>query len=358
MKKIFKFRTILIAIITVFSFMVLFSIDNAIVRAEEGYGSCVTPDGALSVDKGACKKIETHGTLTITKEGRIDITHDKGITEFIILAEACGVKKEDGNGKVTCDDGDTWTGKKVVIHGSGSSKSGYKTVYLYKYFNIGTLVRVKYLYDFISETKTFKKGEENGAESGQYKTLYCDLNIPRYECGRFYNDTNIAIEEWELKNSIDGNNYLIDNLFNMGKMRSDYSIKTRVAKLMGNVKYSLEKLDKNGIVYNGSGLSSSLAGGVYVLVDNTGADKAKLDVDDIIYDTIIPTLLIVLGIAATITVVVLGVQIIRGADDSSERSEKIKRLRGILIGLAIAFCILVLIEPVVELTEKYLMKDK
>ena len=353
MKKIFKFRTILIAIITVLSFMFLFSVDNITVNAEEGYGRCTNTEGALYSENGACKEDDTiWGSLTITKGGMINVVHNYGITEFLIYAEQCADMYVGTDGKVDCrDNASSWAGKKVIIHGSGNRTTGSKTAHLYKYFEEGSLVRVKVIYEFIGEqggeNKKFGPGNTNTANSGKYNPVYCDLNIARYECGKYYtNPDNSNLNDWDL-------------IRNRGESKSDvikkYSITERIKLLGVTGKYTVEKLDRNGIVYQGSGLNNSLPfGSVFVVVENTSSYGAKGDFDGIVYDTIIPALLIVLGIAATITVVVLGVQIIKGADEASERSDKIKKLRGILIGLAIAFAALAVIEPIAELVSKYM----
>lgn len=350
MKKIFKFRTMLIAIITVLSFIFLFSVDNTIVSAEEGYGNCTTTNGALSADKGACKieDFYDYGTVTITKEGMINVTYNHGITEFIVYAEACAAKEVDEAGNITCKD-NAWTGKKYVIHASGSHKGGYKTIHLFKYFDTDQLVRVNVLYEFLNSSGTFGNGSANTATSGTYNPLYCDLNVARYECGKYFSNNDSDIKDWKLIKS--------GVLDKDSKVISQYSIKKRVELIgdLSGVKYTLERVDRNGIVYEGSSLQTTFTtGGVYVVVAATGADEAQGNLDQIIYDTVIPALLIILGIAATITVVVLGVQIVKGADEASERSEKIKHLRSILIGLAIAFSILVIIEPVAEFISRYM----
>lgn len=358
MKKIFRIRTILIAIIAVFSFMLLFSVNNIKVSAaNDGYGECDNSEGAYLTDKGACKEEDWsgYGTVTITKDGMISVEYSKGITEILIYAEECAVWEYSKDGKAICKDnggGESaeWNGKKYVIHGSGDYKQGSKTIHLYKYFEKNSLVKVSMIYQFMSsEHEELKKGSKNDSSSGPYNPLHCDLTISRNECAKYYNSSNSNIDKWTY------------NAIKWGK-KSDYNLKTRIdlikvgASSETKISYNnIQRLDQSGIVYEGGGLQKNFDGsdvkGVYVIVSNTMSDEAGDGFLDIVYDTVIPVLLIILGLAATVTIVVFGVQIIKGADDPQERSDKIKRLAGILIGIAIVFVVLAAIEPISELIQ-------
>jgi len=366
MKKIFNVKTILIAIVMVFSFMLFLNLNTHDVEAAavppSGFGRCTTTNGAYSTEKEACKETQSSmGEVIVTKGGMINVKYEYGVTEVLVYAEACKEYGVNGLGNFTCNDDsdpEVWKGKKVVIHASGSSTAGSVTIHLYKYFEVNDLVRVKMIYQFMTTSGYFDADTINTAESGSYNPLYCDLNVGRYECGKFFQDTAEEIRSWKLKTDY------------KNKIK-DYSIRERVAKIdeliteNGELKpgISIERVDKNGIVYAGStglvnNFSESIVNGrgvygVYVIISNTGSDEAEGNVAEIIYDTIIPVLLVVLSIGATVTIVVLGVQIIKGADGTGDRSEKIKQLRGILIGIAIAFIVLAAIEPLSNLMSKY-----
>ena len=60
------------------------------------------------------------------------------------------------------------------------------------------------------------------------------------------------------------------------------------------------------------------------------------------------------SIVAGVTLAMLGYQIVKSADDPQERKEKISRLRGILIGVAIALLLLFIIEPAKKFITKFL----
>lgn len=362
MKNKVKVRSILIAAISIFCFMFLlnFNIQSVSAQENEEYGSCETSEGTYSTGKEACKTNDSNGTVTITKGGMINVEYTHGITEILVYAEACSNYEVGDDGKPVCIN-DVWNGKKVILHASGDSWTGSKTIHLYKYFDLGALVRVKMIYEFANSKpqNDFSKGNVNTATSGFYNPLYCDLNIPRYECGRFYSNTGSDISDWKL----------IDEGTTKAKLIKKYSIRQRILEIPGFVDGTattntlksgirLELLDKKGIVYKGS--SSSLpiefnsSVNSYVIVSNTGSDAAAGDVEGLMFDVIIPALLIMLSIAATVTIIVLGVQIIKGADEAQEREDKIKRLRGIIIGIAIVFIILAAVEPISELLTKYL----
>ena len=73
-----------------------------------------------------------------------------------------------------------------------------------------------------------------------------------------------------------------------------------------------------------------------------------------IYDTIIPVLLGILGFAAVVSCSVLGYQIVKSADEPQERAQKVHNLKIILLGIGVAFVILMLIKPIINIIENYL----
>ena len=194
--------------------------------------------------------------------------------------------------------------------------------------------------------------------SGFFYARYCELNVKFYECKRFF-DTGLTggdKEEWEL------------NLPN-GTMKSNFSVKERIEEYIAPgvtdieqedalYEVSIYRLDKKQVVFQGNYTNQSslnvtpTLSGYKVVVGDTKSAEAGEGVENLLYDTIIPALLIILGLTAAVTIAVLGTQIIKSSDEASERSEKIKQLRNILIGLAIAFIILFAIEPVSELVNR------
>ena len=124
--------------------------------------------------------------------------------------------------------------------------------------------------------------------------------------------------------------------------------------------YLTSYYDKRQLVYNanmGINNSFSLGGGadaVLVKIDNTTVNGAATGIESMIYDTIIPVLWVLLGICAVVTCTVLGYQIVKSADEAQERQDKIKSLRNILIGLAMAALILFAAEPIINFINKYM----
>lgn len=85
------------------------------------------------------------------------------------------------------------------------------------------------------------------------------------------------------------------------------------------------------------GLVNLLASGV----DNSTIDGLWTTIKGIVDGTIIPVLYAVLGLFLVVKGALLGVQIVKAADEPQVRQEKIGSLKWLVIGVAIAFGVVI-----------------
>lgn len=313
-----KIKFIPMYLLLIFSFMFVFvKAKDVIVRA-----AC---NNTTATSGGECEIQEYFGSIKITNGGDITVQYQYGVSEILINArEYLGPVK----------DGVIQYGKEVVVFASGekTTNGNVKKIHLSNYFDKKSEVQVRMLYSFYSGY---------GVSNPKYCNL--DKNSSLIQAGQpcegLYNQEN-------------------------GKEPNKFSAYARIKTLYSSIeeynKVSVYLLDNNHLVYefNNSAIPTSLDSGdvnTMVTIDNAAAsESSSKGVNEIIFDTVIPVLLAILGLAATVTVVSLGYQIIKSSDEASERSEKIGHLRSILIGLAIAFALLAVLEPVIEFVKKRL----
>lgn len=272
-------------------------------------------------------KKEGNGTnyIEITPEGKITVkytwegTGTKGIAYLIIAAAECSKYSTDKNtgayildedGKRICEGKYGWHEKiifasgdvavKNIINGKAKIRDS-KTVNLFNYYEYNALVQISVYTGFFS-----------GAPSVDKRI------IPSK------------------------NPYIKD----------DDQVTPFVRTTAGGnfADAEIECLDKRMETYTTT--DTKKISSVVISVENSAAKDATSDIEKIIFDTVIPALLLVLGLAAAVTLCALGYQIVKEADDASQRSENIQRIRNILIGIVAAFVILMAMEPFIKLMEK------
>lgn len=353
MKKAIKIISIFTLLLTMIS-SVFFVNKTEVIDAEEVGWADPNATGTL-----VSRKLEegetTYGYVAIKKTGEIVLQYKHGFSELLIFAVACSEVSEDGKSCLG-----TFTSNPKIIHVSGNyarkhwdeSKGRHVidsittySVHLFKYFEYEQLVHVEVITSVAKESNyvdpsalTFSNSQYGEIKNtGFYNPEYCNKDNNIKNCiGKKLKD---RINEYARTNDI---------------LRS----KCDSSGCLLNTAY----LDRNELVYSGSttggiddeiSISTSSTTG-YVIVDNTIVDGASGGVMEIINDTIIPALLIILGLAAGVTITILGIQIIKGSDEAQERQDKIHRLRGILIGIAIAFILLAATGPLTKFIGKWL----
>lgn len=273
------------------------------------------------------------GELYISRNGVIKVTFKYGVSEVLVLAEG---------GK---------TGK-MIIHASGKKVSNTnvpesREIHLYKYFKEGEVVTYELIFQL--------------AEQSDYNALESDKNsffYPIY-CNPDNNNCGANDSDQPIKNLLRGVSYRI----------SKYATKIGITSIDEKIEFS----DRSQLVYQGrkNTLTTDIVtiakenyniqydknvviADITVKIGNTSFEESKGEVDDIINNTVIPTLLWILGIGAVVTGTVLGWQIVKSADEPQERAEKISRLKSILIGIIIAFILLMAIGPMKDFIMRYI----
>lgn len=371
MKKTLYILSIFIGFLALFT-GVLLSEESMQVKADVTASGDCTPDTftaegsqrekctiiKLVQDDGAIQKIEL-GSVTLSKGGEITVKYKYGFSELLIYARKCKNYIKDGEKIVGCNDGYTYQGITKIIHLSGDyykkdlekkGQEGYnsKTIHLFKYFGEndgdkigeGSYIQLSMIIEFAGE-KNNVNDKGIPSNTGFFKPIYCDP------------DSNVA------------------NCHSNAKTANENATPKRIKEFansngIGTSTYTTEYVDKKYLVYAGNekivnGTPVRAAYGspnntyvdtnVVVIVANTEVKEQLGDVEAIVFDTIIPALMIVLGISAAVAISVLGYQIVKSADEAGERQEKIKRLRSILIGIGIAFIILIAAGPFTNLVK-------
>lgn len=297
------------------------------------------------------------GIVTISPQGGISFQYKYGISEILILTEGSrngqtltpkilhvsGTRNEDSNCVMSTNELST-------------NKCPSRTVHLLNYYEYNDTVKLSMVFEFASSFS-----------DDFFKPIYCNVG----------NSNCLKVEEKDSSDydEINKSRYLTNRIkmFAADKGISKYeSLSLAGAKLVYSGVSGYNKIQVNYTYVNDEGETVTDLADVYypknsgvsndyklsnitiTSVDNSAIAGASAGVDVLIYDTIIPTLLILLGIAAGVTCAILGYQIIKSSDEPQERQEKIQRLKSILLGIAIAFIILAAIEPVSKLISKYM----
>ena len=393
MKKAFKIISIFIMLFTVFSGAFLIN-EHEHVEATENLVAIPTDGYYENNDYKREYKYNNVivGILKITEGGEVTITYKYGYTELLIYAVECSDLTDDGT---ACKDGG-FNGNVQIIHVSGDyARKGYedendmqsKTVHLFNYFDYDKIVKVSVIVSFATKTNYENPGQMDPINHYEefhkinntdfFEPLYCDMSTELKNCvpENFESDRGSWIDRDGTKR------YEIDEKVNTLASSRVERFAAYMEDETENKKYTINYVDRKQLIYTGNvdvnnancscGCKSGYrcnceycgwyvannefaATDVQVLIDNTTVGDASSDVEDMIFDTIIPTLLVLLVIAAGVTTAFLGVKIIKGADEAQDRQEKIQALRNILIGVAVAFIILALAEPVTEFVKKWL----
>lgn len=348
MKKALKYIASFFAIVLLVA-CVVFTGDSSSVRAADTYSlatgeevSYKNPISSVIKYGAAYQKIENNVSennyVSITSKGVITIRYTHGFSELIVLAQKCTkYYDKDKNEIKKLGDGETpaycggFSSQATMIHFSGSRRTeeeGYseKTIHLFNYFNYDEIVKVRFIYEF----------DTSGNNENFYSLRYCNEYI-EYDEGKCDSGEKLA---------------------------NEISLTARIGVLKGEMLDDNESIvstntyDKLGLVFNGTkelSLDDAVGGGeTIVQVDNTKVDGASKEIENVVYDTVIPALIAILTIAAGVTCVVLGSKIVKSSDDPQERQEHVCHLRNVLIGVAIAYILLFAAEPAVKFIEGFL----
>ena len=295
---------------------------------------------------------------SVTRGGTITIKYEYGISEVLLYVEKCTnydekIKscKSYEPAAIIHRTGRTATNAWLEQLNSGGSTSTLSNVpsisiSLSNYVNVGDVVRISAIYELAGSYEYLieKNGDKWVAKnmgdigSGFFFPQFCNVNAGMNNCNSLRGVKPLS----KLKKETRVEKFISDN----GLTNKDIQI----------------SYDSGNIIYRGGdNLSEGQVNTHYTFrnitlkVANEGDDSG---VSDLVNGTIIPALLAVLGVAAVVTSTVLGYKIIKAADDPGERQEKIKYLRNILIGLAVAAIVLLVANPVREFIEEKLINQK
>lgn len=292
---------------------------------------------------------DTHvGNVTITPQGEIAINYQYGFTELLVTVKKCQKYNADTLEEATACEQFSSDDDIIILHLSGSYvKNPATNVYQTKKIH---LLNQDFLdYDEIVQIAVYTDFF-NTARSNPV-ALYCNPDAG-FKCST---DGDVDSKEASKKGQT-----------------SDVSIKARFGVSEADIKFQ----DKSRVIYQGDGenntpVTSPLSVGVFegqasigsinnltiIKVDNSKFTDDDGEMQDMIYDTIIPVLIGILLTAAGVSIMVLGYQIVKSADEGQERHEKVVRLRNILIGIGIAVLLLAVVGPLSGVVEEVLFKD-
>ena len=297
------------------------------------------------------------GSVTVTNMGAITITYLYGYSELMILATRC---KDYNSDNSACDQFEAKYD--VVLHVSGDYNATHgkgaasKQFHLLDYFDYEEIIEVKIITSFMHSAFV-------GSYSGEYNLLYCNVEAyPGAECSLSFGQTiNMKSSVARTQNFICNGDtrweYDANWAQSQGGKKGNYytdrgRVNTSCSSYLSDM--SLKFSGKKYTVF-GSSLNNSTAGKVvYIKVDNSKVSDSSGDVTDLIYDTIIPALIAILIVIAGISCAVLGYKIVKSADEPQERQDSVKRLRNILIGIAIALVLLFGAEPFTNFIKRFI----
>ncbi len=301
--------------------------------------------------------------ITVSEKGKIEITYSHGFAEVMIFVYSCSKYASSAN---ACE---TFVSKPEIIHVGGDYNdekdengnqklTATKTIHLFNYFNYEEILKLEFIASFINVEKTAS------TSSTQYKYLYYDVDS--VECGE-------SDEKCVVRRGTDNRNrepkqhvsvysriyrYIcgVSDPWNVSEsVKKDYNdcsaANMKYITLIGNRIYKGDVASREVIPSNKIGGTN---GTVYVKVDNSKVEGGAGDVEALIYDTLIPTLITILLIAAGISIAVLGYKIVKSSDEPQERQESVKKLRNILIGIALALIVLFALKPLIKLVQDYI----
>lgn len=361
MKKLLHYLTTFINLFMLCSAFIVKNQTNVYAEEEKKTKDCVSGlDFTNSKNEGysGCSStIGTYGKLSISKAGAISLSYKYGISELLVyvykgtLGVKTGEDKEQGV---------------HLIHVSGQKVSPDKvikeewesvTVHLFKYIEYDEEVKLYLVYDFATESD-YNSGAYNkdgtDLNTGFFDPLFCKTADRLANCMKA-GEANVIGNSAKLRKQIDArtNHFLIGR--NQKNVPVDYQDRYALV-YTGATARTHRKMDLNLIntdidIY---AVDTYKIYSVNLIVDNSAAEGTEEEVEHMVYDIVIPVMLGVLGLAAVVTCTMLGYQIVKSADSPEERSGKIKTLRSILIGLAIAFVMLLVVKPVISFIKGYM----
>ena len=400
MKKLFKFMSVFMLMLSCIGNAFLFQTN----KVHASSSQVVNGMENTSVTEVKSPEGKRLGVLRITPQGSISIEYNYGITELMIVVTRCSNPKaldKDNNlisiknseGKfiekyswkdaVACYS-DDFDGETTIIHASGkynkkaigksnvsAEESSTTTVHLNEYgIGVDEIVRVQVVYDFISTAMTRDLTTGYVANTGAYVPVYCNMDSGMNNCLAIANDgrpqasQNILSSE-RLKYFAQNNGITSYKEYHTDKTwlvySGDYIEIQEKAYCQGTCKSEKEKgtiaNDDDRMAYlqrynQFSNINNKEDNMVHIKIGNSSYDSAEQDLKDVMTDDVIPVLMILLGIAAGLSISVLGYQIVKSADEPQERQDKIKRLKNILIGIGVAFLLLFAAKPAIKFIER------
>ena len=282
------------------------------------YGDCIQTekDGPKDIGK---VKIESNGIITIS--------YKYGFTELLVYATVEGTEEA------------------YVIHMSGDKVGDAdvkqntwksKTMNLSKYIPEEKKVTLMFVYEFAKEPE-----DPNDKLSVFFETSFCTKGE---NC-----EGNVgAGTTRNIKHRIDS---FLTSVSAPTSTKRTYMSSTPLV-YQGSVTEYVKVDGQNAYVNNYIKMRKPT-----LIVDASYTNEDTEELETMIKETIIPVLLAILGFAAVITSSVLGWQIVKSADSSQERSEKIARLRTILISLVVVAALLLALGPATDFIRNKLLDE-
>ena len=321
-------------------FLLMITCVSAFVFSVSGGMKVAAADSPRTKDAMVIGSASDKNHVKLTKEGAITIQYEYGYSELLVVAQACRSLSYDKKGCNSFSNGNV-----IIIHSSGDynldAEVKTKTIHLFNYFDYDTIVSVGIYTTFMTESKN--------RDDSQYYPVFCNFDSGE-TCRKAIGTANKQ------------------------EMLASHRVETIAKKIFGtSLQTDIRYTDRKNLIYGTEGTRSTLLSQgseilikegtsgsqvdkLVIMVDNSKVKGASADVEGLIYDTIIPTLIAILIIAAGVTCAVQGYKIVKSSDEPQERQEKIKHLRNVLIGIAIALLLLFVLEPaataVTELLEE------
>lgn len=315
----------------------------------------------------------THTTLTVSAGGQISLEYEYGYSEILIVVEKC--VKVSTNNKAVCNSAADFK-PDLVVHYSGSKAENYqrqkkkdpsaatkpkKEINLATFgYSNGDILRISMIYDIDSNGGTVLSSDIGRTNSDFYYPQFCNVNVNQgvtvNECKPDRKSTaqragvllpSSRVEGYEEKKNGAVTYSMSGFIGDLGVDKSKITVKYGDSMnmiYMGSTPLEEHEYNKNFKLYN-----------IVLVVDSSGGNET---VTAVVNDIIIPVLLAVVAVVAVVTCSVLGYQIVKSADEPEERSEKVKRLRNIIIGLIAIAIVLIAVKPVTTFVQGLMDKSQ
>ena len=361
MKKTLNIMFIFFMLLTMMSGMFIVQTNNKV----SAYGMAPRDKNNKTLVHEQKDGLTVIGSITVNHYGAITIEYKHGFSELMVIAVECSQYYDANSNQIT--NGDltkavacgAFNGPVKIIHMSGDynrtgSGTKNKTLHLYDHISAGKIVEVHLIFSFMKST--------TGASdnTGLYYPLYCSVDNNTQNCeqsdGQSKSDITAEKRVRYFVESKFGNSRTYDvSFFDRRYLVYQNEVANPCSKDDQCTDAQRQQVSNEYVELKNNDATPKNT--LYIQIDNSKMEGGSSEIEDLVYDTIIPVLITILFIAAGVSIAILGYKIVKSADEPQERKDKIVKLRNILIGIAIALILLFAANPLVNFIKGIILES-